>query len=254
MAYNIKIEVFEGPFDILFNLIEKNKIDIYDIPMTQITEQYISYLEKLEELNLEITSEFLVLAATLIEIKSKMLLPMQITEDTQLGFEELDPREELVRRLLDYKKYKAAAGELKDKEQRYQRIFFKQREEFILDETHKTEVILDSIEKEDLLIALSKVFKKHKEKTPYGKMIREMHRDAITIEDKIDELKVLLRVKKKILFQELFSNISLRLEIITTFLALLELIRLGQVVVSQSNAYSRIIIEVKDTDELRGDN
>ncbi len=249
MAYNVKIEVFEGPFDLLFHLIEKNQIDIYDIPMTEITEQYISYIEKLEELNLDITSEFLVMAATLIEIKSRMLLPIQITEDKQLEIEDLDPRDELVRRLLEYKKYKGAAEELKDKEQRYQRMYFKPKEEFIFDEADQTQFVMDSIGITDLLSALNRFIEKKLKTISPEKTIREMQRDVITIEDKINELICLLNKKKQIRFQDMFSNLSSKIEIITTFLALLELIRLKQVVAKQNVAYTDIIIELRNKEE-----
>lgn len=246
MAYNVKIEVFEGPFDLLFHLIEKNQIDIYDIPMTEITEQYISYIEKLEELNLDITSEFLVMAATLIEIKSRMLLPIQITEDKQLEIEDLDPRDELVRRLLEYKKYKGVAEELKDKEQRYQRIYFKPKEEFIFAEADQSQFVMDSIGITDLLSALNRFIEKKLKTISPEKTIREMQRDVITIEDKINELTSLLNKKNKIRFQDMFSNLSSKMEIITTFLALLELIRLKQVVAKQNIAYTDIIIELRN--------
>ncbi|QUH20724.1 segregation and condensation protein A [Alkaliphilus sp. B6464] len=249
MAYNVKIEVFEGPFDLLFHLIEKNQIDIYDIPMTEITEQYISYIEKLEELNLDITSEFLVMAATLIEIKSRMLLPIQITEDKQLEIEDLDPRDELVRRLLEYKKYKGAAEELKDKEQRYQRMYFKPKEEFIFDEADQSQFVMDSIGITDLLSALNRFIEKKLKTISPEKTIREMQRDVITIEDKINELICLLNKKKQIRFQDMFSNLSSKMEIITTFLALLELIRLKQVVAKQNIAYTDIVIELRNKEE-----
>jgi len=249
MAYNVKIEVFEGPFDLLFHLIEKNQIDIYDIPMTEITEQYISYIEKLEVLNLDITSEFLVMAATLIEIKSRMLLPIQTTEDKQLEIEDLDPRGELVRRLLEYKKYKAAAEELKDKEQRYQKIYFKLKEELIFDEVEEPLSIIDSINTKDLLLALSKCIERKSKIISPEKTIREMQRDVITIDDKIKELIHILNKENKVLFQDMFSDISTKLEIITTFLALLELIKLKEVVVKQSIAYTDISIELRNKEE-----
>jgi len=249
MAYNVKIQVFEGPFDLLFHLIEKNQIDIYDIPMTEITEQYISYIDSLEELNLDITSEFLVMAATLIEIKSRMLLPIQVVEDTQLEIEDLDPRGELVRRLLEYKKYKAAAEELKDKEQRYQRIYFKHKEELIFDEVEEALSIIDCIHTQDLLLALNKCIERKSKTISPQKTIREMQRDVITIDDKIKDIIKLLNRESKVLFQNMFSDLSTKLEIITTFLALLELIKLKEVIVKQNIAYTDIIIELRNNEE-----
>jgi len=249
MAYNVKIQVFEGPFDLLFHLIEKNKIDLYDIPMTEITEQYISYIDKLEELNLDITSEFLVMAATLIEIKSRMLLPVQIVEDKQLEMEDLDPRGDLVRRLLEYKKYKAVAEELKGKEQRYQKIYFKTKEELIFDEMEEISSIIDHIDTKDLLLALSKCIEKKSKVISPEKTIREMQRDVITIDDKIKELLKMLNIDNEILFKDMFSDLSTKLEVITTFLALLELIKLKKVIVKQNIAYTDITIELRNKEE-----
>lgn len=246
MAYNIKIKAFEGPFDLLFHLIQKNQIDIYDIPITEITDQYILYIEKLERLNLDITSEFLVMAATLIEIKSKMLLPIQNTEDQQLEIDDIDPRQELVNRLLEYKKYKAAAEEFKGKEKRYQKIFFKPKEEIILDESEESLHNIDSIDMNQLLSALNKcIDKKAKEITP-EKTIRQMKRDTFTIENKTKHILELLNKKNKIRFQDMFLAEYSKLEIITTFLALLELIKLNNVIAKQKNIYSDIIIELRN--------
>jgi len=217
--------------------------------MTEITEQYISYIEQLEELNLDITSEFLVMAATLIEIKSRMLLPIQVAEDKQLEIEDLDPRGELVRRLLEYKKYKAAAEELKDKEQRYQRIYFKLKEEFIFDEVEESLSIMDCIDTKDLLLALGKCIERKTKMISPEKTIREMQRDVITIDDKIKDLMDLLNKENKIFFGDMFSDISTKLEIITTFLALLELIKRKQVTIEQDTAYMDIRIELRNEDE-----
>ena len=249
MAYNVKIEVFEGPFDLLFHLIEKNKLDIYDIPMTEITDQYIAYLSELEELNLDVTSEFLIMAATLIEIKSKMLLPIQSIDNEQLSIEDIDPRGELVRRLLEYKKYKAAAEELKQKEQKYQKIYFKTKEEFILDPIEEPFSELENIDMKDLLSALSKCMERKIRTASPEKTIREMQRDTITIDDKINEIICILANERKILFQDMFSNASTKLEVITTFLALLELMKLKRVLVNQNRAYKDIIIELREPTE-----
>lgn len=243
MAYNIKIKVFEGPFDLLFHLIHKNQIDIYDIPITEITDQYILYIEQLEKLNLDNTSEFLVMAATLIEIKSKMLLPIENTTEVQLEIDEVDPRQELVNRLLEYKKYKNIAEDFKIKEKRYHKIFFKPREEFILEDSEK---MLDNINIEHLLSSLNKcINKKAKEITP-EKTMRHIKRDVVTIEDKTKHILELLEQRNKIQFQDMFLASSSKLDVITSFLALLELIKLNNVVAKQNNIYSNIIIQLKN--------
>lgn len=156
MAYNIKLEAFEGPFDLLFHLIEKNEIDLYDIPINEVTDQYIHYIKTMEELDLDVTSEFLVMAATLLEIKSKLLLPVEVVENEQLEFEEVDPRNELVRKLLEYKKYKLAAEVFKEKESLLSKLYFKPREELIFD-TEEKDFTVDELELPDLMKALERV-------------------------------------------------------------------------------------------------
>ena len=242
MAYNIKVQAFEGPFDLLFHLIEKNEIDLYDIPINQVTEQYIQYIRSMEELDLEVTSEFLVMAATLLEIKSKMLLPVEVVEDQQLEFEDIDPRSELVRKLLEYKKYKLAAEAFKDREDFSSRLYFKPREEFI-PETDEFDKLLDNLEMKDLLLALQKALKGKHQGNTINTTIRQLQRDSFTIEDKINALLEMLDVTPNISFSRLFQNISTRNEIITTFLALLELIKLKHITVKQDECFTDISIE-----------
>ena len=242
MAYNIKLEAFEGPFDLLFHLIEKNEIDLYDIPINEITEQYIFYIKSLEELDLEVTSEFLVMAATLLEIKSKMLLPVEVVEDKQLEFEDIDPRSELVRKLIEYKKYKLAAEEFKDREDFSSRLYFKPREEFI-PETEDYDKLLDNIEMKDLLLALQKALKGKQQGSTINTSIRQLQRDSFTIEDKINALLEMLDASPLLSFNRLFQAISTKNEIITTFLALLELIKLKKITVKQDICFTDISIE-----------
>lgn len=244
MVYNVKIEVFEGPFDLLFHLIEQNEIDIYDIPMTEITDQYIAYIKDLEELNLELTSEFLVMAATLIEIKSKTLLPIEVAEDKQIQLDDSDPRDELVRKLLEYKKYKKIATKLKDREDSHQKIYFKPKEELIFDKDPWVSDI-DDVSIEDLFLALNKCIKRRSSKIFPENIIRQIERSSLTVEDKINEITKLLNKERKILFQNMFSKSTSKIEIITTFLALLEIIRLKQVTVRQAIPCHDIVIELK---------
>ncbi len=242
MAYNIKLQAFEGPFDLLFHLIEKNEIDIYDIPINEVTEQYIAYIKSLEELDLEVTSEFLVMAATLLEIKSKMLLPVEVVEDQQLEFEDIDPRSELVRKLLEYKKYKLAAEAFKDREDFSSRLYFKPREEFIPD-TEDYDKLLENMEMQDLIAALQKALKGKHQGNTINTSIRQLQRDSFTIEEKINTLLEMLDSSPKLSFNRLFHNISTRNEIITTFLALLELIKLKRISVKQEECFTDISIE-----------
>ena len=147
MEYEIILDKFEGPLDLLYHLIEKDKVDIYDIPIYKITSQYISYINDMKELDLEITSEFLIMASTLIEIKSKMLLPKKDKEDITHDEDQLDPREELVKRLIEYKRYKEASIELKSRESTYKNIYYKRKEEieYLDDELDLEDISLKNI-------------------------------------------------------------------------------------------------------------
>ncbi|ABR48684.1 chromosome segregation and condensation protein ScpA [Alkaliphilus metalliredigens QYMF] len=245
MAYNIKIEAFEGPFDLLFHLLEKNEIEIYDIPIHDITEQYVDYLKQMEHLDLDVTSEFLLMAATLLEIKSKMLLPRPIIDDQQLEIGEIDPREELVKRLLEYKKYKNAAGELRDKEDSLNRLYFKPREEFIIEKEIYDEV-LEGMDLTDLIGAFEKIIQgkfKHHVKV---QQIREMQREEVSIEKKVQDLIHLINENGTVSFHSLFSDTTSKIEVITTFLALLELIKMNKIIIQQTKSFESIMIKEKN--------
>lgn len=245
MAYNVKLQAFEGPFDLLFHLIEKNEIDIYDIPINQVTDQYISYIRQMESLDLEITSEFLVMAATLLEIKSKMLLPVEVVDHVQLEIEELDPRHELVRKLLEYKKYKVVAEVFKEKEDLSKKLYFKPREEIIFEQEEDAHM-LENLEMADLLNALEKVLTSKNVKIKEKNTFHQMQRDSFTIEEKIIEIQKILSQKHTIRFKSLFETLSNRNEMITTFLALLELIKMKEVAVKQDLCFSDIEIKLKN--------
>ena len=166
MDYKIVLETFEGPLDLLLHLIEKAKVDIYDIPISDIPDQYMEYLNNMKELDLEIASDFLVMASTLLEIKSKMLLPAKNieNEDRQLEMEEIDPRIELVRRLVEYKKYKKVAEELKIQEINQNKVFYKPKEEFTYT---KEDIELQNLNVDELVKVLNTVLsKKNKKKNP----------------------------------------------------------------------------------------
>lgn len=246
MAYTIKIEAFEGPFDLLFHLIEKNEIDIYDIPINDITEQYLHYIYEMEKLDLDITSEFLVMAATLIEIKSKMLLPKDVFIDEGIEIEDIDPRDELVRRLLEYKKYKAITEEFKKREGLYNRIYFKAKEEIIF-ESHDHDKILDNLEINDLINAFNKLLKDTSKKIQDPNYnLREIEREPVSIEDKLVDILNILNHKKKITFQSIFTSAADKLEVVVTFLALLELMKVKKIKVIQEKCFDGIMIELID--------
>ncbi|AOY77095.1 segregation and condensation protein A [Clostridium formicaceticum] len=243
MSCRIKIQAFEGAFDLLFHLIEKNEIDIYDIPINEITEQYLHYLYQMEKLDLEVASEFLVMAATLIEIKSKMLLPKEVVKEDKVEAETVDPRSELVERLLEYKRYKCMAEELKQREDHYNKLYFKQKEEIIM-ETSEADVALENLKLDDLVKVFEKLllnYEKHKNDRPYN--VRHISRDTYTIEDKITSILTMLQHHKKITFDSIFILAKEKLEVVVTFLALLELIKGKKIKVMQEKSFEGIVIE-----------
>lgn len=245
MKYKVVLNTFEGPLDLLLHLIEKAKVDIYDIPISEITDQYMEYLNKAEEIDMEITSEFLVMASTLLEIKSKMLLPSVKEDDEgiQMEMEEVDPRMELVKRLVEYKKYKKAAEKLKAYEQRQNKIFYKPKEEisqYIIEDIEE-DTILDDIELGQLADILNNILKKRKIKTePID--INEIQRDEITLEECMEDLKFRLKLERKINFSQLFDEDTTNSEIIITFLSILELAKLRYIRIKQKNNFSDIVL------------
>jgi len=229
MSYKVKLEVFEGPLDLLLYLIKKNEIDIYDIPIAEITEQYLEYLELMRMLDLNIAGEFLVMAATLIHIKSKMLLPPE--EKEILPEEEEDPREELVRRLLEYKKFKEVAGVLGDLESQRKKMFTRIISQ---DENAKEERFFEA-SLFDLITALTRVLKEVPKE-----VFQEIIRDEFTVEQKVHDLLHMLVERPVIYLTELFRKAKNKMEIIVTFLAVLELIRLKEILVVQKERFGEI--------------
>ena len=240
--FHFKLPVFEGPLDLLLHLIKENKIDIYDIPIIEITHQYVKYLELMKELNLEIAGEFLVMAATLIHIKSKMLLPPDEEEKKESAE---DPRSELVQRLLEYQSYKESSGFLRKREEIWKNIFQREmpdRKDF----TFEPEPLLFEANVFDLITA----FKKLLEEAPAQAI--EITRETLTIADKINFIIERIEKEDGIRFEDLFENGYTRLTLIVTFLALLELIRLGLLKIYQEKAFGAIWIinPQKQTDTI----
>lgn len=232
--YKVKLEVFEGPLDLLLHLIKENEIDIYDIPIALITQQYLEYLDLMKELNIEVAGEFLVMAATLIHIKSKMLLPPSEEETEEEKLE--DPRAELVQRLLEYKKFKEAAEALALREIEWRDAFSRQplNPERLIGEE---EPLLLDLNLFDLLSALRKVL----ERVP-DKAIYEVTREELSLKDRISMILDTIQGKESITFDELFSGDVTKAEVIVTFLALLEIIRLRLVRIFQAENFGIIRI------------
>ncbi len=231
--YKIKLPEFEGPMDLLLHLINQNKVDIYDIPISLITGQYLEYLEFMKELDLEVAGNFLVMAATLIQIKSKMMLP----PDEETGPEEMeDPRFELVQRLLEYQAYKDAATILKEKEDEALKIFGRQPEDLEEEKALVPELSLFDVNIFDLLTALKKLF----ENAP-SEMLT-ISRETLTVKDKMMHIADMMANLESMRFEELFMDTFSRMQLIVTFLALLELLRLGLARVYQEKEFGNIWI------------
>jgi segregation and condensation protein A len=234
LPYQVRIENFEGPLDLLLHLIKKNEINIYDIPIAMIAQQYLSYIEAMKDLNLTVAGEFLVMAATLLQIKSKMLLPVdESAEDDEDG---PDPREELVRRLLEYKAFKEAARQLDTQERMWREIYSRPAVSVEIDD-ESDEAMLDNIGLFDLVDALQSVLNRNP-----GKQLLEIIPDNLTVRDRMNGILEALEGQESVAFEALFEASCHRLVIIVTFLALLELIRLRTVRVYQAENFGPILL------------
>jgi segregation and condensation protein A len=243
VEYNVKIDAFEGPLDLLLHLINRLEIDIYDIPVAEITEQYLLYIQAMQELELDIASEYLVMAATLLAIKSKMLLPKQEEEvfDEDLNEEiEEDPREELMQRLIEYRKYKNAAQMLKLREEERGQVFTKppsDLSEFAKDMKMESQPLNVNIY--DMLGAFQKLLRRKKLQKPLHTKIA---RQEIPIEQRMEEIVTELRnFKGRKNFYELFPYPD-REHIVVTFLAILELMKKNVILIEQENNFADILI------------
>jgi len=233
LPYQVRIENFEGPLDLLLHLIKKNEINIYDIPIALIAQQYIEYLEAMKELNLNVAGEFLVMAATLLQIKSKLLLPVdETTEDEEEG---PDPREELMRRLLEYKTYKDAARQLDGQERMWRDIF--SREQGTPERVETDERLLENVSLFDLVDALKGILNRNP-----GKQFIEIIPDNLTVRERMNVILEVLEGKDSVSFVDLFEESCHRLVVIVTFLAVLELVRLRVMGVFQAETFGPILV------------
>lgn len=244
MNYKIKLEIFEGPLDLLLYLVKKDHLNIYDIPIAAVTKQYMQYLELMQSLDLNIAGEFLVMAATLLQIKSKMLLPAQ--EGEQAIVEEDDPRQDLIRQLLEYEKFKEVAENLRQREISQRDIFKRPKtgEPVIVPESHDEGV--QPVYFEASIFDLISAFSKALEDAP-KELFYQVIKDEYTVEDKVHNILHLLLVKPAVSLSELFTQAKSKIEIIVTFLAILELIKLKEIVARQKEVFGEI--EVARNDE-----
>ena len=234
--YKVDLEVFEGPLDLLLYLIKKDEIDIYDIPIERITTQYMEYLNLMRMLDLNIAGEFIVMAATLMLIKSRLLLPEEERTDLELEEEEADPRWELVRQLVEYKKFKDAALRLQQLELQQEDIFGLGTKGLSV-EPEDAGVALHDVSLFDLITAFNEVLKRTAEE-----QIGQILGDRFTVADKIEAVLRTVRPGRPVSFLSLFPPTASRNEVICTFLALLELIRLRQVEAVQADSFGEILI------------
>ena len=219
-AYTVKVDVFEGPLDLLLHLIKQNQIDIYDIPIALVTEQYLDYIRIMKALDLTIAGEFLVMAATLMYIKSRMLLPAPIEEEEEEGE---DPRAELVQRLVEYKRFKEAAVRLSQQALLGVDVFIRPAREIEADLFHLIDALRELVKRQEI------------------EDFHEVTLDRVTLQDKMTELWDKLQgAKEAVAFSALFTPLSSRLELIVTFLALLELIRSGMLRAYQRDVFGPV--------------
>lgn len=244
MELTYKLEIFEGPLDLLLHLIEKNKVDIYDIPIVTITEQFLAYMETMDKADLDKISSFIVMAAMLLRIKSKMLLPKEETEEG----EEIDPRDELVERLLEYQMFKVLSAELKDRELLAEQVLYRGR--------HIPKEVGDFKEKPDLdkllehvtLRRLKKLFEEVMQRSeekldPIRSQFGKIEKETVSLSERMQELEQQLSIHSKLSFAFLLEQNRTKPHIIVTFLAVLELMKLGSIHIEQSQLFGEIQIE-----------
>jgi segregation and condensation protein A len=235
--YKVKLEIFEGPLDLLLYLIKKDEIDIQDIAMERVTKQYLAYIDTFKILNIDLASEFIVMAANLMYIKSRTLLPKS-EQPPEEDIEEEDPRWELIRQLIEYKKFKDAAGILTLKAQEQQDYFMAHTPEKLESPVPETPQ-LSEISIFDLIRAFQNVLKRFEESHDLGDILD----DRFTVSDKIDYLLEELQPGQRMSFQNLFATASTQSEVIVTFLAVLELMKMNQLRVWQDHLLGDIEIE-----------
>lgn len=243
MAISVKLEVFEGPLDLLLHLIEKNKIDIYDIPIVMITEQYLDYIKQMETEDMNVMSEFLVMAATLLDIKCRMLLPKEVNEEG----EEEDPRAELVQKLLEYKMYKYMSFELRDRQVDAGKTWYKKPMLPKEVEDYKYPIDYEELIGDMNLSKLHEVFKsvmrRQEDKIdPIRSQFGKIEKDEINLEEKQSYIEEYVKNHKRFSFRGLLEKQGSKMEIIVTFLAVLEMMKQGIISIEQESAFADIMI------------
>lgn len=238
MDYKIMINEFEGPMDLLLHLIKKSDIDICNISIVEITKQYFEYINEMERLDLNIASEYLIMAAELIEIKSSMLLPrIEIDEDV----EEDDPRERLIQKLIEYKKYKEMTSEFKRLEEERKQVFTKEANDLKEFKSIDDSIDLGELSLDDLIEAFNKMLERKKLEQPLNTTITKKE---YSVSDRSNEIKTLLKNKKNVQFQELFEEIN-KEYIVVTFISILSLAKKQELIIKQEENFSNIILSLR---------
>ncbi len=247
MSYKIKLDIFEGPFDLLVYLIENARMSVYDIHVSEITNQYIRYIEDMKALDINLATEFMVLAAALIEIKSKMLLPRMKADGD--GLLEEDPRTELVQRILEYKRFKSAAELLELQEEQSQRVFEKPKED-LTPYTKEADEYLN-LDLSQFVKAFHLFLEKKKRLEEIKKTYSKVERQKISVESRVEYIKNLFRLKekKKLSFKELLNPESNRYEVVLTFVSMLEMIRQRSVIAKQNVNFGDIYLSLNEKDK-----
>ncbi|MED9966299.1 MAG: segregation/condensation protein A [Blautia sp.] len=245
MGIPVKLNVFEGPLDLLLHLIDKNKIDIYDIPIVEITDQYMEYIQAMEEADLGVMSEFMVMAATLLDIKCKMLLPKEVNEEG----EEEDPRAELVEKLLEYKMYKFMSYELKDKMDEAANVFFKKptipEDVLKYKEPVDPRELLAGMTLEKLNAIYKSIIRRQEDKIdPIRSKFGKIEKEEVSLSDKMLELREYAKEHRRFSFRNLLEGQRSRIQVIVTFLSILELMKMGHIHVEQEELFDDISVEV----------
>ena len=245
MGIPVKLNVFEGPLDLLLHLIDKNKIDIYDIPIVEITDQYMEYIQAMEEADLGVMSEFMVMAATLLDIKCKMLLPKEVNEEG----EEEDPRAELVEKLLEYKMYKFMSYELKDKMDEAANVFFKKptipEDVLKYKEPVDPRELLAGMTLEKLNAIYKSIIRRQEDKIdPIRSKFGKIEKEEVSLSDKMLELREYAKEHRRFSFRNLLEGQRSRVQVIVTFLSILELMKMGHIHVEQEELFDDISVEV----------
>jgi segregation and condensation protein A len=249
MSMKFKLETFEGPLDLLLHLIQENEVDIYDIPIVQITEQYLTYIREMPEMELDVTTEFLVMAATLLSIKSRMLLPKPPVEDDIVYGPEQDPRYELVQRLLEYKKFKELAERLKDRELARSLIFSREPIEFSQYTPEQVDEPLKGLSLADIMFTFQNIVKR----TVVKNRVAKIHRDERSVKEQIGLLLDRFRAPgDKLLFSSLIAEEATKDNLVVTFLAMLELMKMRRITCYQHNVFEDIVMEYRGEGETDG--